>query len=349
MRVLVALSGGVDSSVAAAVLRADGHDVVGATMKLWGGASDSGCCSAADAQDARRVADRLGIAHHVFNFTAEFDEHVVGPYVSGHAAGLTPNPCIECNRHLKFQSFLERALRLGFDAVATGHYARVEERGSRSCLLRAEDAAKDQSYVLSCLTERELGRLVLPIGGLTKAEVRSVASSLRLVTAAKPDSQDVCFILGGSGVSARARFLSDRLSLHPAEVVDVTTGAVVGSVPAVELVTVGQRRGLGSSTAARRFALRVDIEGRRVEVGSETDLLSPGVRLTRRTWMHDALVPGTRVSAQTSAHGCSFAAVVTDEGLAFADPRRRVAPGQTVALYIGDEVVGSGVALGGQY
>ena len=346
---LVALSGGVDSSVAAALLSADGHDVVGATMKLWGGASDSGCCSAADAQDARRVADRLGIAHHVFNFKAEFDEHVVGPYVSGYAAGLTPNPCIECNRHLKFQSFLERALRLGFDAVATGHYARVEERGTRRCLRRARDSAKDQSYVLSCLTGRELDRLVLPIGGLTKAEVRSVASSLRLGTASKPDSQDVCFILGGSGASARARFLSDQVSLHPAEVVDVTTGTVVGSVPAVELVTVGQRRGLGSGTSARRFALRVDVERRRVEVGSETDLLRRDVRLTKRTWVHGALAPGTRVSAQASAHGGAFEAVVTDEGLAFSVPRRRVAPGQTVALYMGDDVVGSGVALGDQY
>jgi tRNA-specific 2-thiouridylase len=346
MRVLVALSGGVDSSVAAALLCREGHDVVGATMKLWGGASDSGCCSVADVDDARRVADRLGIDHHVFNFTDEFERRVVAPYVSAHQAGFTPNPCIECNRHLKFRSFLDRAMRLGFDAVATGHHARVDRGGSRPRLLRGADAAKDQSYVLSCLTERELRSLLLPIGNLTKPDVRGAAASLGLPTAAKPDSQDVCFVLGGAGVSSRERFLSDRVRLHPGEVIDVRTGEVVGSVPAVELVTVGQRRGLGASVAGRRFALRVDVEGRRVEVGSENDLLDTAVSLTERTWVHEAVPAGTAVLAQASAHGRVYRAVVTDGGLGYDVPRRRVAPGQTVAVYLGDEVVGSGIATG---
>jgi tRNA-specific 2-thiouridylase len=346
VRVLVALSGGVDSSVAAAMLRADGHDVVGATMKLWGGASDSGCCSVADVDDARRVADRLGIDHHVFNFTEEFENHVVSPYVSAHAAGLTPNPCIECNRHLKFRSFLDRGMRLGFDAVATGHHARVDRSSGRSRLLRGEDAAKDQSYVLSCLTEAELDSLLLPIGGLQKSEVRAVAAASGLATATKPDSQDVCFVLGGSGSSARERFLSDRLALHPGEVVDASTGETLGTVAAVELVTVGQRRGLGGGGGERRFALRVDVEGRRIEVGSQADLLDTSVALTERTWVRSQLAVGTPVLAQASAHGRPFEAVVTDEGLGYDVARRRVAPGQTVALYVGDEVVGSGIAQG---
>ncbi len=344
MRVLVALSGGVDSSVAAALLSAEGHDVVAATMKLWGGASDSGCCSVSDVEDARRVADRLGIEHHVFNFTEEFAAHVVEPYVRAHAEGLTPNPCIECNRHLKFRSFLDRALRLGYDAVATGHHARVDRAGGTARLLRGADSGKDQSYVLSCLTGRELDRLLLPVGAITKAEVRAIAADLALVTAAKPDSQDVCFVLGGSGASARSRFLSERLALHEGEVVEAATGTTVGRVPALELVTVGQRRGLGAAGGERRFALRVDVPGRRVEVGPEAALESTGVRLTQRTWVHGALAVGSPVLAQSSAHGRPAEAVVTDEGLGYSRPRRRVAPGQTVALYVGDEVVGSGIA-----
>src|SRR5487761_950452 len=213
MRILVALSGGVDSSVAAALLSEQGHEVLAATMKLWGGRTDSGCCSLSDVEDARRVADVLGIDHAVFNFTDEFEERVVAPYVAAHAGGLTPNPCIECNRHLKFTSFLDRARRLGFDAVATGHHARVERRSGEPHLLRGRDPAKDQSYVLSCLTRDQLEPLVLPIGELTKPEVRARAAAFGLVTAAKPDSQDVCF-LGAAGTSARRRFLADRIALH---------------------------------------------------------------------------------------------------------------------------------------
>lgn len=346
MRVLVALSGGVDSSVAAAMLREEGHEVVGTTMKLWGGSSDSGCCSIADVEDARRVARQLDIDHHVYNFTEEFSEHVVDPYVSAHALGLTPNPCVECNRHVKFGALLDRARRLGYDALATGHHARVDQGSVRPRLLRGVDRAKDQSYVLSCLTGYELERLLLPIGGLTKSEVRSVATSLGLVTAAKPDSQDVCFIVGGAGVSARRRFLSERLTLHPADVIDASTGAVIGTVPAVELVTVGQRRGLGLRGGERRFAVRVDIAQRRVEVDAHAGLLSADVRLTERTWVNRAIPVGSRVLVQVSAHGRPFGATVTEDGFCALEPQRRVAPGQTAALYVGDEVVGSGIAQG---
>jgi tRNA-specific 2-thiouridylase len=241
-------------------------------------------------------------------------------------------------------------MRLGFDAVATGHHARVDRETGRPRLLRGADAAKDQSYVLSCLTERELDHVLLPIGGLTKADVRSIASSLELVTAAKPDSQDVCFVLGGAGASARERFLSDRLTLHAGQVIDAATGKVTGTVPAVELVTVGQRRGLGGGggggVGERRFALRVDVAGRRIEVGTEADLLATGVPLTQRTWIRAALPLGSEVLAQASAHGRPWEAVVTEEGLGYLDARRRIAPGQTVALYVGDEVVGSGIARG---
>ena len=180
VRVLVAMSGGVDSSVAAALLVEAGEDVVGATMKLWGGPSDTGCCSVADVEDARRVAQQLGIAHHVFNFSDEFDRHVVDPYVSDHASGRTPNPCVECNRHLKFDRLLSRARQLGFDAVATGHHARVvAAAGGRWSLRRGSDPAKDQSYVLYMLGQDQLARVRLPVGELTKEEVRKRAAEPR--------------------------------------------------------------------------------------------------------------------------------------------------------------------------
>ena len=186
MRVLAAMSGGVDSSVAAALLAEQGHDVVGVTLKLWGGESDTGCCSVSDVEDARRVADLLGVEHHVFNFGDAFDERVVTPYVDDHAAGRTPNPCIECNRHIKFDKLMVRAEALGFDAVATGHHARLGSAGDSYRVRRGVDEAKDQSYVLYMLGQHQMSRLLLPIGDMTKAEVRERAFALGLRTAAKP-------------------------------------------------------------------------------------------------------------------------------------------------------------------
>lgn len=344
---LVGLSGGVDSSVAAALLLEEGHDVVAATMKLWGGAGDSGCCSVGDVDDARRVAARLGIDHHVFNFAEEFEQRVVAPYAEAHALGRTPNPCIECNRHLKFRRFLDRAVRLGFEAVATGHHARIANDGPDGLprLLRGHDAAKDQSYVLSMLTIRELSRVLLPVGELTKREVRARAAALGLPTAAKPDSQEVCFVAAGPGQGPRERFLGERIQLHPGRLVDRATGSLVGTVAAVELVTVGQRRRLGFSSLGRRYALEVDAASATVTVGSEDDLLIDEVELTERTWVASPLPVGAVVLAQASAHGRPRPVRLTDSGVRYIDgPDRRVAPGQTIALYTGDQVVGSGIA-----
>jgi len=347
VRVLVGLSGGVDSSVAAALLLEAGHDVVGATMKLWGGAGDSGCCSVGDVEDARRVASRLGIEHHVFNFSEEFEEAVVAPYAAAHAAGRTPNPCIECNRHLKFRRFLDRAVRLGFDAVATGHHARVAGNapGGSPRLLRGRDSAKDQSYVLSMLTVHELARVLLPVGELTKSDVRAHAAGLGLPTATKPDSQEVCFVAAGPGQGPRRSFLAERIELHPGRLVERATGAVVGTVSAVELVTVGQRRGLGISAPGRHYALEVDAATATVTVGTEDDLLTNEVELTGRTWVAGPLPVGALALAQSSAHGRARPVSLTESGICYLEgPDRRVAPGQTVALYVGDEVVGSGTA-----
>jgi len=256
MKVLLAMSGGVDSSAAAVILADQGHQVVGVTMRLWGGESDTGCCSVSDVDDARRVAQQIGIDHLVFNFSDDFDEHVVAPYVDAHVHGITPNPCIECNRHLKFDLLVARARRLGFDAVATGHHARIVRRDGRHYLARGADAQKDQSYVLGYLTEDLLAGLELPIGDLTKDEVRAEAHRLGLRTAAKPDSQDVCFIESTQG---RTAFLGARIPLTPGRFVERGTGVDLGPVEAMELVTIGQRGGVPACRAGeRRFVARVD-------------------------------------------------------------------------------------------
>ena len=260
MRVMVAMSGGVDSSVAAAILAEEGHDVVGVTMRLWGGESDTGCCSVSDVDDARRAADALGVEHVVFNFSDDFDTNVVWPYVSAHLTATTPNPCIECNRRVKFARLAERAALLGFDAVATGHHARIDRRGDRFTLERGADRAKDQSYVVHMLDQEDLARTLFPIGTLTKEAVRRKAGELGLRTANKPDSQDVCFITSTGG---REEFLGRRITFTPAELVDAA-GSPLGTIPAIELVTVGQRKGLGlPGGGPKRYVLAVDRRRRR--------------------------------------------------------------------------------------
>jgi len=346
--VLVMMSGGVDSSVAAALLRDEGHDVVGVTLKLWGGESDSGCCSVSDVDDARRVADRLGLDHHTFDFGDAFTEHVLAPYAADHAAGRTPNPCIECNRHIKFEAVDKRARLLGFDAVATGHHARIVTRpdGTRR-VARGTDRAKDQSYVLHVLGQDQLARTLLPVGTMTKAEVRARAAALGLRTATKPDSQDVCFITRSSGRSA---FLGRRIALTPGRVVD-SAGRAVGRVDSVELVTLGQRKGLGlAGGAAPRYVVDVDLPAATITVGSDADLLVDSQPVDALQWSAGPVPPGTDLLVQCSAHGKPSPAHVehltdlTKAEVRWHDPQRRIAPGQSVVAYQGDEVVAGATA-----
>jgi tRNA-specific 2-thiouridylase len=336
---MVAMSGGVDSSVAAGLLLECGYDVVGVTMKLWGGPSDTGCCSVSDVDDARWVADQLGIEHHVFNFGDDFERDVVAPYVADHAAGRTPNPCIECNRHLKFDRLLGRARILGFELIATGHHARIllTEGGPR--LARAVDEGKDQAYVLHVLTADVLDRLLLPIGELTKNEVRAKAAELGLRTADKPDSQDVCFITHSSG---RRAFLGDRIPLHPARIVD-RAGVPVGETDAIELVTIGQRKGLGlAGGAGPRYVIDVDPVTATVTVGDRDDLSAEFVALESWDWVGEPI--DAVLDIQTSAHGITSPARVVDGRVEWLGARRRVAPGQSVVAFVGGLVVGGGIA-----
>jgi tRNA-specific 2-thiouridylase len=349
MKVLLAMSGGVDSSAAALVLQQQGHDVTGVTMRLWGGESDTGCCSVSDVDDARRVAQQLNIDHLVFNFSDDFNEHVVAPYVDAHVNGITPNPCIECNRHLKFDRLIERGRLLGFDAVATGHHARIEpDSNGELRVTRGADAKKDQSYVVHMLSGDDLSYVLFPVGHMQKSDVREVAQHAGLRTASKPDSQDVCFI--GSTVG-REGFLGNRIEFRPAAIVD-TDGRPAGTVQAVELVTIGQRRGLNLGGGDKRYVVDVDVAGQKVVVGSEEDLLVNHTRVADVAWPHPTDARNyvdTKVLVQGSAHGARASATLrhNDNGyvLEWDRPQRRIAPGQSVVWY--DEtdtyVLGGGI------
>jgi tRNA-specific 2-thiouridylase len=339
-RVLVAMSGGVDSSVAAALLLEQGHDVTGVTLKLWGGESDSGCCSVSDVEDARRVAAQLGIPHYVFNFTTDFDAAVVDPYVDAYAEGRTPNPCVECNRSIKFGRLLERADALGFDALATGHHARVRRgHGGVYRLERGADPAKDQSYVLYMLGQRQLARTRFPVGELTKADVRAYAARLGLRTADKSESMDVCFITRGH----RAEFIGARASTASGPILD-TAGAVVGSHDGIEHFTVGQRRGLGVAAGARRYVVDVNATTAAVTIGTRADLLRDEIALRDLAFVGAAPGP-VPLLAQVRAHGEPVAARLARSRVCFDRPQPRVAPGQVVVLYADAAVVGGGIAV----
>jgi len=337
-RVLVMMSGGGDSSVAAAVLQAEGHEVTGVTLKLWGGESDSGCCSVADVEDARRVAAQLGVPHYVFNFADAFDATVVDPYARAYEVGETPNPCVECNRSMKFGRVLDRALQLGYDSIATGHHARVRSTPDGFAIARGADPAKDQSYVLYMLGQRELSRTLLPVGALTKADVRARAAELGLRTAAKPESMDVCFITKGG----RAAFLGARIERRPGAMVDAT-GGTVGSHDGIDAFTIGQRRGLAVAVGERRYVTDIAAATGTVTIGTRDDLLRDHVDLDGAVWAR-GVPPEGSVLVQWRAHGDPVPARLEGNRVSFERAQPRVAPGQVVACYDGDLVLGGGIA-----
>jgi tRNA-specific 2-thiouridylase len=342
------MSGGVDSATTAALLKSQDYDVVGVTMRLWADEDPDSfrrqrhCCSVEDQDDARAAAAAIGVPHYLVNFEDEFQRHVIDYFVDEYGRGRTPNPCLACNEHIKFGALLEFANSLDAPYLATGHYARIEDTGDGFRLLRAVDREKDQTYFLYRLTQQQLGRLMFPLGGLTKSEVRSLAQSFELHLAAKAESSDICFVPEGD----HRAFLAARLGLEGGSILD-QDGAEVGRHGGAAGFTIGQRRGLGVPFGERVFVTSVDPAANVITIGREEDLLSDLIDLDDLRFVAGA-APATprRLELQVRHRGTpspgEFLLGPDSATFRLDRPLRAVSPGQAGVLYDGDEVIGGG-------
>ena len=351
-RVLVAMSGGVDSSVVAALLHRQGVEVVGVSMRLYGtveASNGKSCCSPDDLYDARQVSQTFGFPYYVANYQERFRELVIASFVDAYRRGQTPSPCVLCNDHLKFDALLTRMLNLGADALATGHYARIEMRDGRPALLRGRDAKKDQSYFLFGLPREQLGNIQFPLGHLTKPEVRKLAEELGVPTAHKPESQDICFVGNGD----YAAFVRERLKdeeVRPGPFVHTRTGALLGQHDGIHQFTVGQRKGLRIAHSEPLYVTGIDPDTGTVFVGEVETLASATMRIERCNWLRWPEPPGPfEALVQVRYRHSPVPAVVEPDAdnprvatVRFAAPERAIAPGQAAVCYEGDEVLGGG-------
>ena len=351
-KALIAMSGGVDSSVAAYLMQRAGYQCVGATMRLCDNAllgkdQESSCCSLDDVEDARSVAYRLGMHFYAFNHTADFREMVVDKFIHCYEQGGTPNPCIDCNRHLKFDALLQKALVLGYDCIATGHYARIEQDSAsgRYVLKKAVDTTKDQSYFLSCLTQQQLAHTKFPLGGMTKEQVRQIAQEQGLITARKRDSQDICFIPDGDYRSFMERYTGKR---YPAGDYLDLEGNTVGRHSGAVGYTIGQRKGLGIALGEPVYVCSKDMAANTVTVGPNEALFRKALRATDWNWIAiDTLTEPLRCKARVRYRHTEQPATVYPEENGYArvefdEPQRAITAGQAVVLYDGDLVIGGG-------
>ena len=349
-KAVVAMSGGVDSSVSAALLKEEGYDVTGIMLKLWKGDdinNNSGCCSLGAAEDARRVADTLDIPFYVFNFAERFEETVIADFNETYARGETPNPCVRCNQWIKFDALLDRAKQLGADVLATGHYARVLKQDDRYRLLRGADPNKDQSYVLWMLTQDDLAHVRFPVGGIEKTETRRIATELGLRTAAKPDSQEICFVREGD----LDRYLDERVEAanHRGQIVD-SSGNVVGEHRGIARYTIGQRKGLGISLGVPVFVNSIDRDSNTLVIGGREELEVSRLTFDESSFVGEPPPEGCPVLIQYRSHGDTTPAILSRDGrcwrATFAAPVEAVARGQSAVVYSvddPDELLGGGI------
>ena len=350
-KALIAMSGGVDSSVAAALMVDKGYDCMGCTMRLYendmvGKDLFDTCCSLADTQDARAVCDRLGIDYQIFHYEAEFRENVIEPFVCSYERGETPNPCIRCNKYLKFDILYQKGREMGFDYIVTGHYARIEEKDGHFYLLKAKDLNKDQSYVLYDLTEEQLSHTFFPLGEYTKTEARGIAEEKEFVTSHKSESQDICFVPDGDYAAMIKRY---RGKDYPkGDFVD-TNGNVLGQHNGIIGYTIGQRRGLGIPDKKRLYVTKLDVQNNQVVLGDNEDLFKRKVNIRDFHWITGESPKGEfRCSAKIRYRHKEQPGVciIEDDGGAvftFDEPQRAITPGQSAVLYDGDYVLGGGI------
>ncbi|MQG02926.1 MAG: tRNA 2-thiouridine(34) synthase MnmA [SAR202 cluster bacterium] len=351
-RVIVAMSGGVDSAVAALLLKQRGYEVIGMTLRLWStddpdgnNARNNRCCSVEDVDDARNVCNMLGIPHYFVNFEKEFQEHVVDYFISEYDSGRTPHPCLACNDKIKFDFLLRRALFLEADFIATGHYARLKEDNGKIRLLKGVDQSKDQSYVLYTLKQPELTSLKFPVGTYTKTEIRQLAQEANLPVANKPDSQEICFIPSGN----YREFLQDRIEAKPGSFVN-RYGEILGDHPGIQFFTIGQRRKLGlpSTGGEPMFVLGIDPSSNQVILGSEQDLYQREfycnkLSFTRDEYSESELHVSARIRYKASEAQAAIS-MKNGRGLVrFTEPQRAITPGQPVVFYRDQEMVGGGI------
>lgn len=353
-KVVIGMSGGVDSSVGAYLLKEQGYDVVGVTMQIWQDEDNvvqeehGGCCGLSAVEDARRVAWELQIPYYVMNFKREFKDHVIDYFVDEYIRGRTPNPCIACNRYVKWESLLKRSLDIGAEYIATGHYARIEQLpGGRYTLRKSVTAAKDQTYALYNLTQYQLSHTLMPVGAYTKEEIRAIADRIHLGVAGKPDSQEICFIPDHD----YAKFIKENagMSLPEGNFVDLD-GNVLGRHQGITHYTIGQRKGLNLSMKRPVFVVEIRPETNEVVIGDTQDVFSDTLRCDHINWMAIDGLHGEQmqVSAKIrySHKGAPCIIREVEDGLVeckFEEPQRAITPGQAVVFYDGDYVVGGGI------